>query len=94
VAEDPQDQALRAALQEHFATNFLILVGLMASANPAMLKLYNGRMEALKKRAELGGEYMKTLDESQKLKWWLAHLEQLNEDVGVLIREIRAKYNG
>ena len=90
MSDDSQDQALLTEVEKLTGLNFLMLVGLMASATPAMLKIYESKMEALKKRAALGAEYVETLPEDQRLKWSLAHFERLNEEIGALIRELRA----
>ena len=91
MSDDPQYEALTAELEQFLAPNFLVLVGLMASATPEMWVLYHAGMDELKRLTAEAEEQVKTLPEDQQLQWWLAHMERMNEALGKLIRDIRAK---
>jgi hypothetical protein len=91
VADDPQNEALFADLEKFLAPNFLVLVGLMASATPEMWSLYRAGMAELQELTAKAVEEVKTLPTEQQLQWWLAHMERMNERMAKLIRDLRAK---
>ena len=90
MADEPQEKALVAEWERLFGWNRLVLEGLMATASPALRELYQTRMNALKKQTAEAEQYLKTLPEDQRLKWWLSHLERMNQELGALIRQMRA----
>lgn len=91
MPDEPEYAALMAELEQLLAPNFLVLVGLMASATPEMWALYRAGMDELKRLTAEAEEQVKGLPEDQRLQWWLAHMERMNERLAVLIRELRAK---
>lgn len=89
MPDESDDESLLAELRRIFFQNFDILTDMLFNLPPALQFEFGSRIRALKDRSDAAVQTMNTLPVNERSKWMLANLEQTNEEMGQLIREMR-----